>query len=201
MIAFHELYKPSNSNGFPFGFKSSESPSPQRSLSLTTNRITDPYLALILAVYSRYFLRSLGTRWKRSIRLVPVVDSLVSFRVHFYPTYILNASHHLRRKKDRFIKTQLIISFTVSQFCLSYTSSGVDKHWIDLGGRSRRKLGHSAGHCERGTLTSQYGIDSEVRPLLLLLGREAPLAFVFESVISLSIAVNVVEGAVEASVE
>ena len=40
-------YPPSNSNGRPFGFKSSSVPSPQHSLFLTTKLITDPYFFLV----------------------------------------------------------------------------------------------------------------------------------------------------------
>lgn len=51
----------------------------------------------------------------------------------------------------------LTISFTVSQSCFLYSASGVDRIEIDLAGKSRRNGGHSAGHCDGGTLTSQYG--------------------------------------------
>jgi hypothetical protein len=73
-------YKPSSSNGRPLGFRSSVSPSPQRNLSLTTNRITDPYCALIWDVYSRYLRRSLGRRWKRSIWLASGSSKTISTR-------------------------------------------------------------------------------------------------------------------------
>lgn len=91
---------PAHSNGLPFGQRSFRLPSPQRSRSLTTKFITDPYFALICVVYSRYFLRSLGTRCKRSIRFVPAVDpgERAEFQYHCLVHNHMARSKRLRRR-------------------------------------------------------------------------------------------------------